>query len=71
MAELPPPYVTNERFKSVSRTLFQLGAALLAAASVKFYSDVTITIETACWIVASVGLMWLGWIILGLLESEK
>ena len=71
MAELPPPYVTNERWKSVSRSVTQLGTALLAAAAVKGYTSGGLSIETLEWFVMSAILMWTGWVILSLLEAEK
>ena len=71
MRELPPPYVTNERYKSVSRTFFQLGSALLAAALAKSYAAGSFSPETAGWFLISIVLIWSGWIVLGLLESEK
>jgi len=61
---------SNERYRSVSRTLFQLGAALLAAAAVRVYSDQTFSPETLVWLSSSASLMWTGWLILGLLDSE-
>lgn len=44
-----PPYVDNERIKSVSRTLFQLGGALFAASAVKLYGDRAIGFEVVLW----------------------
>jgi hypothetical protein len=66
-----PAYVTNERYKSVSRSLFQLGSALLAAAVVKIYSSQTVTIETGSWLFVAFVVIWSGWQVLALLESEK
>ena len=71
MAEPPPPYVCNERGKSVSRSLFQLGTALLGGDAVKTYNEAEIAIEAVIWLGASVLLIWTGWLILGLLEPEK
>lgn len=66
-----PPYVDNERIKSVSRTLFQLGGALFAASAVKLYGDRAIGFEVVLWFLVSGIVMWVGWLILALLESEK
>lgn len=60
----------NERYRSASRTLFQLGAALLAASAVKLYDQQRLTLETVGWLVGSSVLIWSGWILLGLLDSE-
>jgi len=60
----------NERYKSISRTLFQFGAALGAAAVVKVYSDKGIGLEAVGWLATSFALIWVGWLILGLLDSE-
>jgi hypothetical protein len=60
----------NERYRSASRTLFQLGAALIAAAVVRGYDDGRVTVETLGWLLASFALIWAGWLILGLLDSE-
>lgn len=66
-----PPHVTNERYRSVSRTLFQLGAALLAAGVVKVYSARQLSFETLGWLFAASVVIWIGWLVLGLLGSEK
>jgi hypothetical protein len=60
----------NERFRSISRTMFQLGAALLGAAVVKAYGAGGLTSETAGWCVGAASLIWVGWQVLGLLDSE-
>lgn len=61
----------NERWKSVSRTLFQLGSLLFAAAIVKIYGSFTLTLETGCWLIAALGITYVGWKVLILLESES
>lgn len=60
----------NERCKSISRTFLQLGSVLFAAAAVKIYGEAILTLEAALWLLASFGLMFLGWKMLVLLESE-
>lgn len=61
----------NERIKSISRTLFQVGSALFAAAFVRAYSTNWVSLGTVGWFLASAALMWLGWKILIRLESES
>ena len=60
----------NERYKSISRTLFQFGAALAGASAVKVYSDKALSFETITWVISSAALIWVGWLVLGLLDSE-
>jgi hypothetical protein len=60
----------NERCKSISRTLFQVGSVLFAAAAVKIYNETSLIFEAALWLSAAFGLMFLGWKMLILLESE-
>ena len=69
--EPPPAYVGNERLKSVSRTLLQLGSALFEEALVKSYAAATVSVETVGWFLISFAAMWSGWLILALLEPEK
>lgn len=54
----------------MSGILFQLGAALLAAGVVKAYVDQGLSLESASWIFVAAVLIWVGWLWLGLLESE-
>lgn len=67
----PQIMVANERWKSLSRTLFQLGAVLLSASAVEVYRDAALTIEVAVWSAAAFGLIYVGWKVLILLEPEK
>ena len=60
----------NERTKSISRTLFQLGSVLFAAAAVKIYGE-GLSIEAASWSLTAFALMFVGWKILILIESES
>ncbi len=61
----------NERWKSVSRTLFQLGAVLLSAAVIETYRGDSVTLETAGWSIGAAALMYAGWKVLMFLESES
>ena len=67
----PPPHVTNERYRALSRTLFQLGGALLGATAVRLYQNLALDWALVVWSVGAASLIWVGWLILGLLESEK
>lgn len=60
----------NERCKSVSRTFLQLGTILFAATTVRIYEERQFTLETLSWLLATCCLMFVGWKILILLESE-
>ena len=71
MHDSPPAYIGNERWKSVSRTLFQLGSALLAAAAVRLYGSLTFDWTLALWSIGAGALISGGWKVLSLLESEK
>jgi hypothetical protein len=66
----PKIMCANERWKSVSRTFFQLGSVLLAATTVKAYGDQRFTLETLTWFLLTCCLMYVGWKVLVLLESE-
>ena len=67
----PVIMTANERWKSLSRTLFQLGAVLASAATVEIYDDGALSLETAIWLLCALGLMFIGWKVLILLESES
>ncbi len=71
MDELPPPYVTNERWKAISRSLFQLGSALFGAAAVRLYSNLTFDGALMLWSFAAAALIYSGWQVLMMLEPEK
>lgn len=61
----------NERLKAISSALFQLGTALFGAGFVKIYVDQAIGLEASGWILTALGLMFAGWKVLYLLESES
>ena len=61
----------NERWKSVSRTLFQIGSVLGSAAFIEMYRRDSMTLETGGWLVGAAGLMYAGWKVLMFLESES
>jgi len=61
----------NERTKSVSRTLLQIGSALCAAAAVRGYNANWVSLEVGGWFLASCMLMWVGWKMLIRLEPES
>ena len=61
----------NERLKAISSALFQLGTALFGAGFVKLYVDKAISLEALGWIFTSLTLMFAGWKVLYLLESEN
>ncbi len=61
----------NERWKSISRTLFTVGSALDGAAIVKGYNVNWVDWEVALWFLGGIALMFLGWKMLGMLESES
>ena len=67
----PEIMVANERWKSISRTLFQFGAVLASAAAVELYRDAALTMETVAWSMGASALMFAGWKVLILLEPEK
>ena len=67
----PVIMTANERWKSVSRTFFQLGAVLLAATTVKIYEAERLTLETLSWLLVTSCLIFAGWKVLVLLESEN
>lgn len=67
----PQIMTENERIKSISRTLLQVGSALFAAALVKAYGANGLALETAAWLLTAAALMFLGWKILILLDSEN
>lgn len=60
----------NERWKSVSRTFFQLGSVLFAATTVKVYDAQRFTLEALFWLLITFCLIFAGWKVLTLLESE-
>jgi hypothetical protein len=60
----------NERYKAIAGALTNLGTGLLAAAVVKMYADGKATLETASWFIPAGVLMFVGWQVLGLLDSE-
>lgn len=66
----PVIMTANERIKSVSRTLLQLGSALLAATAVRVYAEGAVSLETGGFFLTSSMLMWVGWKSLIGLESE-
>lgn len=57
MAERPPPFVTNERIRSPSRTSFQLGSALPVAAIANSYSAGGLSVETGGWFLIRAGII--------------
>ena len=61
----------NERFNAMSGASIQLGTALFAAAVVKVYVDQAFTWEAGGWSSIAAMLIWLGWKLLGLLETEN
>lgn len=63
--------IANERLKTVSNVLFQLGTALFGAGFVKIHVDQAIGLEALGWILASLTLMFAGWKVLFLLEAES
>lgn len=65
-----PTVRRNERIRSVSRSLLQLGTALLAAAAVKAYHDRAFSVDALVWLVGSTPLIWVRLSALDLLESE-
>lgn len=67
----PVIMTANERWKSLSRTAFQLGAVLISAATVKTYGDSSFSLEVAVWFAVAFALMFVGWKVLTLLESES
>jgi hypothetical protein len=67
----PVIMAANERVKSISRTLLQIGSALLAAATIRIYTDNWVSLEAGGWILTAAALMWLGWKILIRLEPES
>ncbi len=69
MAE-PEVIRANERLKGWSNLLFNLGGALLGAAAVRLYGLMTIDFSVALWSILSAGLIWLAYLVLGLLQSE-
>lgn len=62
---------SNERLKAISSALFQLGTALFGAGFVKLYVDKAIGLEASGWILTALTLMFAGWKVLDLLESEN
>ena len=61
----------NERWRSASRTLLQLGTVLLSATVIEMYRGGRATLETGVWLTIAAGLMYAGWKVLILLESES
>jgi hypothetical protein len=61
----------NERWKSVSRILFQLGIILGSAAFIEMYRRDSVTLETVGWLVGAAGLIYAGWKVLMFLETES
>jgi hypothetical protein len=51
--------------------MFQLGAVLLSAAVIEMYRNGRATLETGGWLTIAAGLMYAGWKVLTLLESES
>ncbi len=56
----PVIMTANERWKSLSRTCFQLGAVLLSAAVVETYNDGALSLETGGWFLGSCALILAG-----------
>lgn len=65
----PAIMAANEQWKSISRTMFQLGTVLLSATVLEIYRRGLIALETASWLVGAFALMFVGWKVLHLLES--
>lgn len=61
----------NERYKAVANALWTLGTALFAAGVVRGYQDRAVSIEILGWFFTASVLIWLGWKVLGLLETEN
>lgn len=68
----PVIMAANERIKSISRTMMQLGAALLAGAIVRMYADAAVSLEPLMWLLGAGALIFAAWkmLMLMLLESE-
>ncbi|MES2444816.1 MAG: hypothetical protein V4574_18490 [Pseudomonadota bacterium] len=60
----------NERLKGLANLLFNLGAALLGAVAVRLYGLMTIDVSIALWSILSATLIWMAYMVLGLLQSE-
>ena len=60
----------NERIKFFSTISGNLGAALLASGAARWFFggfDVTVLL----WLLVAVGLMWMGWYVLTMLEADE
>lgn len=60
----------NEKIKSWSNALFNLGSALTAASAVRLYDRQELDISLVTWAISAALLIWVAHVILDLLESE-
>lgn len=61
----------NERMKAISSLSFNLGGALTAAVVVKVYNAPKLDLDVALWSAGMAFLLWLAYMLLGLLEQEE
>lgn len=62
--------VLNERVKAVSHVFFNLATALAAATATRVYLLGTMDISATTWSMGIVALVFVGWKVLYLLETE-
>jgi len=61
----------NERLKGIASLFFNLGGAVVGAVAVRMYAVPGVDFIAALWCTGAVALIWIAYMLLGLLQSEE